>query len=122
MPERTPRTRMDDLTVERVLRVVEAIPPGRVAAYGEVGAIVGVGPRLVGQIMGTWGSSTPWWRVTNASGDHPLLARALPHWREEGITVKPNGLGCRMKDYGADLEQLRADAAPALAELEEEDA
>ena len=117
MPERTPRTRMDDLTVERVLRVVEAIPPGPVAAYGEVGAIVGVGPRLVGRIMGAWGSSTPWWRVTNASGDHPLLARALPHWQEEGIAVKPNGLGCRMKDFGADLEQLRADAAPALAEL-----
>lgn len=113
---------MDDLTVERVLRVVEAIPPGRVAAYGEVGAIVGVGPRLVGRIMGAWGSSTPWWRVTNASGDHPLLARALPHWQEEGITVKPNGLGCRMVDFGADLEQLRADAAPALAELKETDA
>ena len=59
MPERTPRTRMDDLTVERVLRVVEAIPPGWVAAYGEVGAIVGVGVRVVGRIMGTWGSSVP---------------------------------------------------------------
>lgn len=120
MSERTPRTRMDDLTVERVLRVVEAIPPGRVAAYGEVGAIVGVGPRLVGRIMGTWGSSVPWWRVTNASGDHPLLARALPHWQEEGITVKPNGLGCRMSDFGTDLEQLRAEAHPALEQLEKE--
>lgn len=109
---------MDDLTVERVLRVVEAIPVGRVVAYGEVGAIVGVGPRLVGRIMGTWGSSVPWWRVTNSYGDHPLLARALPHWEREGIELKPNGLGCRMSRYGADLEQLRADAAPALAELE----
>ncbi len=116
----TPRTRMDDLTVERVLRVVEAIPPGRVVAYGEVGAIVGVGPRLVGRIMGTWGSSVAWWRVTNASGDHPLLARARPHWEAEGIEIKPNGLGCRMSRFGADLDQLRADAAPALAELEEE--
>ena len=122
MPTGPARTRMDDLTVERVLRVVEAIPPGRVAAYGEVGAIVGVGPRLVGRIMGTWGSSVPWWRVTNASGDHPLLARALPHWQQEGIAVKPNGLGCRMKDFGADLERLRAEAAPGLAELEEDDA
>ena len=54
--------------------------------------------------------------------DHPLLARALPHWQQEGIAVKPNGLGCRMQDFGADLERLRAEAAPALAELEEEDA
>lgn len=121
MTARSPRTRMDDLTVEKVLRVVEAIPRGRVAAYGEVGAIVGVGPRLVGRIMRTWGSSVPWWRVTNASGDHPLLARALPHWQDEDITVKPNGRGCRMTEFGADLEQLRADAAPSLAELEEED-
>src|SRR5699024_12243572 len=50
------RTRMDDVTVERVLRVVEAIPPGQVAAYGEIGAIVGVGPRLVGRILRTWGA------------------------------------------------------------------
>jgi methylated-DNA-protein-cysteine methyltransferase-like protein len=121
MAERSPRTRMDDITVERVLRVVEAIPPGRVAAYGEVGAIVGVGPRLVGRIMRTWGSSVPWWRVTNSYGDHPLLARALPHWQEEDIVLKPNGRGCRMAQYGADLEQLRADAAPGLAELDEAD-
>lgn len=120
MPERTPRTRMDDLTVERVLRVVEAIPPGRVAAYGEVGAIVGVGPRLVGRIMRTWGSSVPWWRVTDSYGDHPLLARALPHWQEEDIVLKPNGRGCRMAQFGADLAQLRTDAGPALAELDGE--
>lgn len=118
----TPRTRMDDLTVERVLRVVEAIPPGRVAAYGEIRAIVGVGPRLVGRILREWGSSVPWWRVTNHQGDHPLLERALPHWRAEGIAVKPSGRGCRMAEFGADLEELRLRARPALAELQEEPA
>ena len=110
---------MDDITVERVLRVVELVPPGRVVAYGEVGAIAGVGPRLVGRIMREWGSGVPWWRVTSASGDHPLLGRALPHWQQEGIEVKPNGLGCRMKEYGVDLEVLRERAEPHLAELGE---
>ncbi len=110
---------MDDVTVERVLRVVEAIPPGQVAAYGEVGAIVGVGPRLVGRIMRTWGSGVPWWRVTNSSGDHPLLARALPHWETEGITVKSNGRGCRMARFGTDLEELRASTRAALAEVDD---
>ena len=109
---------MDDITVERVLRVVEAIPPGRVAAYGEVGAIVGVGPRLVGRILREWGGSVPWWRVTNSYGDHPLLARALPRWEAEGISVKPNGRGCRISEFGADLATLRQAAATALAQLE----
>ena len=113
-----PRTRMDDLTVERVLRVVESIPSGQVAAYGEIGAIVGVGPRLVGRIMRTWGSGVPWWRVTNASGDHPLLARALPHWDSEGITVAPHGRGCRMAEFGTDLEELRERSRALLAELD----
>ncbi|MFC5319755.1 MGMT family protein [Brachybacterium alimentarium] len=116
-PRPRARARMDDLTVERVLRVVEAIPEGRVAAYGEVGAIVDVGPRLVGRIMRTWGSGVPWWRVTNASGDHPLLARALPHWEAEGIVVKPNGRGCRMAEFGADLDLLAEAAECACAEL-----
>ncbi len=110
---------MDDITVERVLRVVEAIPPGQVAAYGEVGAIVGVGPRLVGRIMRTWGSGVPWWRVTNSYGDHPLLARAREHWDREGIVIKPNGRGCRMAQFGADLEALRESSRAALAELDD---
>ena len=90
--------------------------------YGDIAAVVGTGARQVGRIMSEGDAAWPWWRVTNASGDHPLLARALPHWREEGIAVRPNGLGCRMTDFGADLEQLRADAEPALAELKETDA
>ncbi|MGO1201055.1 MAG: MGMT family protein [Brachybacterium sp.] len=118
MPAGPSRTRMDDLTVERVLRVVEAIPPGQVAAYGEIGALVGVGPRLVGRILRTWGAGVPWWRVTSASGDHPLLARALPHWEAEGIEVAPHGRGCRMARFGTDLEELRERARPALAELD----
>jgi alkylated DNA nucleotide flippase Atl1 len=110
---------MDDITVERVLRVVESIPAGQVAAYGEVGSIAGVGPRLVGRIMRTWGSGVPWWRVTNASGDHPLLARALPHWEAEGIFVAPHGRGCRMAEFGADLEELRERSRALLAELDQ---
>lgn len=112
---------MDDVTVERVLRVVEAIPPGRVAAYGDIGSIVGVGPRLVGRILRTWGSGVPWWRVTTASGVHPLLDRALPYWEQEGITLSANGRGCSMDRFGADRAQLAADAEPGLLELAAED-
>lgn len=121
-PRRPGPVRMDDLTVERVLRTVERIPPGRVAGYGQIGAIVGVGPRLVGRILRDWGSDVPWWRVTSSYGDHPLLARAREHWDAEGIRVKPNGLGCRMAEFGADLEVLRREAEAAWADLPDEDA
>ncbi|WP_084148577.1 MGMT family protein [Brachybacterium phenoliresistens] len=118
MSDAPARPRLDDVTVERVLRTVEAIPPGRVAAYGQIGEICGVGPRLVGRIMRDWGGSVTWWRVTNASGDlpAPLLARARPHWDAEGIRVKPNGRGCSLREAGADLRELRRAAERSFAE------
>lgn len=114
-----PPVRMDDLTVERVLRTIECIPPGRVAPYGQVGAIAGVGPRLVGRILGTWGASVPWWRVPNASGDMPAFhqAAAREHWVAEGIPLKPDGRGCVIAAVRADLERLAQDARAAWADL-----
>lgn len=106
---------MDDVTVERVLRTVEVIPPGRVASYGQIGEVCGMGPRPVGRVMSQWGSSTPWWRVTDAQGNlpAPLLERARTHWAQEGIATKPSGSGCRISQHRADTVQLRADAAEA---------
>lgn len=111
--------RMDDLTIERVLRTVEAIPPGRVAAYGQIGAIAGVGPRLVGRIVRDWGGGVPWWRVTGHDGEvaPPLRTRAFAHWDEEGIVRAPSGRGCRMSEHGADLDTLRAAARAAWTDL-----
>lgn len=110
---------MDDVAVERVLRTVEAIPTGRVAAYGQIGAIAGVGARQVGAIMRDWSRGTAWWRVVNASGElpGPLMARALPHWREEGIGLRADGRGCRIADHQADLATLRMAAQRAFADL-----
>lgn len=58
--------------VERVLSTVEQIPPGRVATYGDVAEVVGIGgPRQVGQVMSAYGSAVCWWRVIRADG-HPV--------------------------------------------------
>ena len=110
---------MDDLLVERVLRAVELVPPGRVVSYGDVAALVGIGPRQVGSIMRHWGCNVAWWRVVSHAGDvgGDLLTRARPHWDEEGIRVKPNGLGCRIADYRADLVALAAGYERAVADL-----
>lgn len=108
-----------ELVIERVLRCVELVPAGRVASYGAVAAICGIGPRQVGSIMRHYSDDLPWWRITNHSGDFPgeLLERALPHWETEGIAVKPNGLGCRYPDYAADLGELELRWLEATREL-----
>ena len=95
----------DDRLVERVLRAVELVPPGRVVSYGDVADLIGIGPRQVGRILSQWGSSVPWWRVTNAAGEFPeaLLTQAWPHWQDEGITLKPNRRGCSLRAHRADL-------------------
>ena len=105
--------------MERVLRAVEQVPRGRVVSYGDVAALVGVGPRYVGSIMKAYGGHVAWWRVTNAAGDlpEPLREPARHAWAQEGILVKPNGLGCRIADYRADLEALAAAYERAVADL-----
>ena len=62
----------------RVMRVVEAIPPGKVAAYGQVARYAGAprNARQVGKLLGTVlsGGIVPWQRVINASGRISLPA------------------------------------------------
>ena len=60
---------MDDDYAESVLSLVEQIPPGRVATYGDIAEMVGRGgPRQVGHVMARFGGGVPWWRVVRADG------------------------------------------------------
>lgn len=110
---------MNEELVERILIAVEQIPPGRVAAYGEIAELVGTGPRHVGRVMALHGSGVAWWRVTTSHGDLPASHHrtARVHWAREGITWKPNGLGCRIADHRADLVRLADDYARASRHL-----
>ncbi|OJX78112.1 MULTISPECIES: MGMT family protein [unclassified Leifsonia] len=79
-----------DSFVERVLAVVDDIPPGRVMTYGDVAAVLGSrAARMVGQIMAYYGSTVPWWRVVRASGHPPVDHEqiALEHYRTEGTPL-----------------------------------
>lgn len=102
--------------IERVRLAVEQVPPGRVASYGDIGAIVGVGARQVGAIMRDHSDGVPWWRIVSHDGVLHPLAKALPHWEAEGIEVRPDRRGCRMRDYRADLIQLAVDYQVQLAD------
>ncbi|MFQ5601455.1 MAG: MGMT family protein [Candidatus Krumholzibacteriia bacterium] len=71
-----------DGTYERIYAVVRRIPKGRVATYGQVAALAGLGghARQVGYALHTLadGSPVPWHRVINAKGE--VSRRAEPGW------------------------------------------
>ena len=78
---------MDEFAVQRVLTAVDDVPAGRVASYGDIGRVAGVGPRQVGAILRDRGHEVAWWRVVSAAGELPphLRAEATVHWDAEGI-------------------------------------
>ena len=85
---------MREELVEIVLRVVEAIPPGRAVTYGMIACAVGTGPRVVGRIMHDWGGGVPWWRVVNVHGTFPttVRGRGIIEWERRGyLTIRHAG-------------------------------
>lgn len=102
--------------VERVRLAVSLVPAGRVVSYGDIGALTGVGPRQVGAIMRDASAGLPWWRVVSHDGVLVPLASARVHWDAEGIEVRPDGLGCRMRLFRADLGELADEYRFAAAE------
>ncbi|GAB3487558.1 MGMT family protein [Nocardiopsis coralliicola] len=94
---------------ERVLDLVERIPPGRVLAYGDIAAILAEGgPRQVGTVMAQWGGAVPWWRVLRADGSPPqgLEAEALARYAEEATPL-------RARTSRVDMAAARWDEADA---------
>jgi len=79
---------------ERVLDLVERIPPGRVLSYGDVAEWLGEGgPRGAGAVLARWGGGVPWHRVVFADGTPPRCqdGEALARLRAEGAAVRPDG-------------------------------
>ncbi|MBV2362740.1 MGMT family protein [Streptomonospora nanhaiensis] len=78
--------------VERVLEVVERIPPGKVMSYGDIAEYLGEGgPRQVGAVMSAWGGGVPWWRVIRADGTPPPghETEAAAHYAAEATPMRP---------------------------------
>jgi alkylated DNA nucleotide flippase Atl1 len=113
---------------ERVLRVAEQIPPGRVMTYGDVAAWLreedglapgapgarpagraGGGPRQVGRVMALYGGAVPWWRVVRSDG--VLLPgeehRALEHYRSEGTPLRESPPGGAARPPRLDMRLAR---------------
>lgn len=65
-----------------------AIPPGRVATYGDIACAAGLSsPRIVGWIMRTDAGDLPWHRVVRATGRPAphLASEQLDRLRAEGV-------------------------------------
>ena len=90
---------------ERVLSLVEQIPPGRVLSYGVIAQVLreqGLnegGPRQVGAVMAYDGGSVPWWRVVRADGSLPPshLGRAQEYYRAERTPLRSGGASVDMR-------------------------
>ena len=98
----------DDLLskAECIWQVVHAIPPGRVATYGEVAALAGLPrrARLVGRVLGQLpaGSRLPWHRVIGAGGRIVVRdggeAEQARRLRKDGVVVRNGRVNLRL--YG----------------------
>jgi len=84
---------------QRVLDVVDAIPPGRVMAYGDIAEFLGEGgPRQVGRVMAQWGGGVPWHRVVRADGTPPLChdGEALRRLEQERTPMRGERVDMRV--------------------------
>jgi len=87
-----------DSFAERVLDVVERIPPGRVMSYGDIAEYLGSSaPRVVGQVMFRYGAEVPWHRVLRSDGTPApqLRDRQLALLAAEGVPMRGHRVDMR---------------------------
>jgi methylated-DNA-protein-cysteine methyltransferase-like protein len=83
--------KVTDAQVESVRELVAAIPPGRVATYGDIACAAGLSSaRIVGWVMSIDSSDLPWHRVLAATGRPAphLAAQQLELLRAEGVLAE----------------------------------
>lgn len=95
----------DDLIYE-ILSLVEEIPEGCVATYGQIARLIGRerNARLVGKVlsMSDFYGKYPCHRVVNHAG------RLAPGWREQGILLEAEGIVLKDKSH-VDLKRYQWD-------------
>lgn len=99
------RVLQEELIYE-ILSVVEEIPEGCVATYGQIARLIGrdKNARLVGKVLGMseYYGKYPCHRVVNHAG------RLAPGWREQGELLRDEGIFLRDADH-VDLRKYQWD-------------
>ena len=77
-------------THARIFDVVDRIPPGNVATYGQVARLAGLGghARLVGYALHACDRPVPWHRVINAKGEVSLRADSYAEGLQQRLLVE----------------------------------
>ncbi len=96
----------EDLIYE-ILAVVEEIPEGKVATYGQIARLIGrdKNARLVGKVLGMaelYGEY-PCHRVVNHAG------RLVPGWQNQGQLLQGEGVKLKDEDH-VDLKRFQWEA------------
>jgi len=90
---------MDAKIRQSIYRIVRRIPRGNVLSYGDIGKIVGTGPRQVAAAIRACPPGLPWHRVVGANGK--ILTPGETAWTQrqllmaEGITFRGSGFSYR---------------------------
>lgn len=108
---------MDEKFIERVLSLIEQVPPGRAVSYGQLADYLGRGgARNIGQIMSVYGSAVPWWRVVRTDGSMAphLMLEAQQHWRDESMPVYRGRVDMREAEFriGESVSDPSAEIVP----------
>lgn len=92
--------------VYEILSVVEEIPEGRVASYGQIARLIGRerNARLVGTILSRaeYYGRFPCHRVVNSAG------RTAPFWHEQRALLLAEGVGFKENGY-VDMKRFQWD-------------
>lgn len=90
-------SKMDERLIYEILSVVEEIPDGKVATYGQIARLIGrdKNARLVGKVlsMSQYYGKYPCHRVVNHSG------RLAPGWAEQCDLLQQEGIPMKNSTY-----------------------
>lgn len=83
---------------EKIYEVVQRIPRGKVATYGQIARLAGIpqGARQVGYAMAALGRGrprpdVPWHRVVNAKGESSIGDEQVTRLQAEGVVFDDRG-------------------------------
>ena len=97
---------LDEDLIYEILSVVEEIPEGKVATYGQIARMIGSekNARLVGKVlsMAQYYGESPCHRVVNHAG------RLAPGLREQGLLLQEEGVALKDAEH-VDLKNYQWD-------------